>query len=1515
MWGTEQFTSDTTIQTTISNGGCNTVQNVNIHVWPEYQMYDTVYLRGVTTFSLNGIDANFNENENPVNLDSTVLHQCDSAFFLHLVQLSPQPENLTVCGGSITIGGNTYTEDASVVDTVKHIVNGITYYDTITAYDIHILPAGQVVDSSIEGSSFTYLGQTYRHDATFADPNNTCDSIHFIVLNPVADVITRDTSLQCLIGGSISDILQNDTTHLADHDSIHITLFQYRPSYSIDINIDTLQPFVWNGNTYTEDGTYPASLRSIHNCDSTVTLHLHITGDMPTVYDTVSVPAQNIGGCDTLAIQGHVFRATRTEAYDTTISFITNHAPHDTLYTYNIHFNISFHQYDTVTYTSPYAYHGNNYTTPGNHIVYPLNCDTTFHLNLTIVDALPCDTSYGPTQQPVGCDQLVWEGVTYRRETRLFDTLVNAVGCDSIRQVHIIIHRSFKDSAFFRPDAGSIYTWPHNGEQYTANGTYYDSLTDRNGCDSIYAITLRWRPENCVDVYGEVDTSACGEVVWNRQTYTASTTLVDTLVSIDECDSIRTVNINVKRVSQRFIDTSGCEFLWYNGYSYRESIDETTTLGTLANGCDSSERLRITINHNTNYIDTFVACERFRFENTVFTNTQDYIGNPRTNSQGCDSNINLHIIILHNISLDTQATVCDSMLWHDRYYTTTGSYTHTDSAANGCDSTTTLHLTINHSTHIENSVSACDFYNWYGDTYDRSGVYNMQTSGPNGCPLHEALHLTILHSTSVHIDTSACDFLAWHANYFRTDTTATFVTTNHDHCDSIQYLTLHIRHSSNTQRSVTACDSYLWHDSLFLATTDYTHHGTNHIGCDSATTLHLTIVHSDTIDTIITACNSLNWHGKTYTSSTIDTFRVDDGNCRGAEILHLTLGHSSTNRLQQNVCDSLRWHDSTYTVSTTDMHTFTSAEGCDSTVTLALFVRYSTHSVVNASECNHYTWHGVTYTESTDTASFRRYNHAGCDSIVHLHLTIRHDANVIDTIRACEQYTYNNRVFTEDGIIGSTRALTIYGCDSLTTLYLSIYQNGDSIVESKTVCNTYVWEDGHRYNNDTVVTRAVENAGCTTTHVLHLTVNHDLTLHDTIHACNEYVWSGRLYTYSTTETLTGTTREGCTQRNVMHLTIHNDHQLVIDTAVCTRLDLGNGIIYDANVSNLRRSMGNTVDGCDSTLLLTLRINGRYEDTNIMACNSVEWNGTTYLQSKKLIDTIRLENGCDSIYAVKITVAYPSTSIDVLHACDSMTWRNGTTYYENTLLVDTVHIIDECDSIIYLSLKLDSSIHQENYQATNTAFIWDEKTYNISGDYTHTYTAANGCDSSVTVHLVVTNIPNPMILNHDQRLLMINHYPFGERGSRVDYYGYRWYCNGTPIEGANYDTYSLINGDLLNGCFYVEASVDEDLNAWLSSNLICLGNYGIHDVASADVSFMAYPNPAKAGSPLQLTTTLNEAHLNDATVSLFDHQGRQLIDMPYSKAATGLTMPSTSGIYLLRLTTTDGLILATRIIVR
>ena len=1174
--------------------------------------------------------------------------------------------------------------------------------------------------------------------------------------------------------------------------------------------------------------------------------------------------------------------------------------------------------HDTAIALSPYAYHNNSYTLSGDYTVPSPNCDTTFHLHLNIVTALPCDTSYGPTQQPRGCDAVVWDGQTYTQETRFFDTLVNSVGCDSIRHVHVIVYRSFKDSIFVQPDTNQAsYTWAHNQQQYSANGIYYDSLHTVNGqCDSIYVLRLHWLVANCEPTYSERDTAVCGSMVWKGRRYTSSALLIDTLRNLDGCDSIATIRLTIKEQWQQLTDTSACDFLWYNGTTYTQSIDSITTLGRLANGCDSSRRLHITIRHSTTYNDTFTACERFRWENTVFSQTQDYVGNPRTNSQGCDSNIRLRIIILTGATTDTTAIACDSMTWHGTTYYDNGDYTFTTTGGNNCDSTVVLHLTIVSSQHDEITATSCDRYMWYEQSYTQSGNYtSVLAPTEDGCNHTVTLHLTILRSTTVRIDTSVCDYLAWHANYFRTDTVASFTTTNRVHCDSTEYLTLHIRHSSTSQRNVTACDSYTWHDSLFHHTTDYTHHATNHVGCDSAITLHLTIVHSDTVDTTIHACNRYTWHDSTYRSSTTDTFSVNDGNCHGAEIIHLVMGHSTTQRLQENRCDSLRWNDSTYTVSTTTQHTFTNVQGCDSTVTLQLYLRYSTHSYVSASECYSYTWHGITYYETTDTAKFVRTNTQGCDSVVHLRLTIRPSVEVDDTIKACERYVYNNRTYTSEAILNVSHGYTIYGCDSTTTQLLVIGHNGQNYNEQATACNSYTWRDNMTYYADTVINKSMtDDYGCENNYTLALTIHHDTIIHDTVQACNSYMWSGRLFTYSVTESLTGTTSHGCVQRNVLHLTIHKDKVRTIDTAVCEELRL-DANTYTNSVENLRRSMGRTVHGCDSTLVLTLRIKGRRTDTNVVNCNTVVWDSTTYIASQDLIDTIPMDNGCDSIHTIHIIVTHPGTTVDIFQACDSLTWRNGITYYEDQLLIDTVHIAGGCDSIIYLSLKIDANTHSEITATANQPYLWDNETYTASGDYTHTYEAANGCDSTITLHLTYTTMRNPEILSHDQRLVMLNHYPNGQNGGRIDYYAYQWYCNGTPIEGATSDSYSYSSGGNLNGCFYVEVAVDANRNGWLRSNLICLGTYGIDDVDTPDGRLSIYPNPAERGATATLELTDSPAGTQEGTILLYDHLGRLILTQPCHAGDNTIVMPTTAGNYLLQLHTIDGRTTTTKVVVR
>ncbi|MDD2205047.1 MAG: T9SS type A sorting domain-containing protein, partial [Bacteroidales bacterium] len=71
-------------------------------------------------------------------------------------------------------------------------------------------------------------------------------------------------------------------------------------------------------------------------------------------------------------------------------------------------------------------------------------------------------------------------------------------------------------------------------------------------------------------------------------------------------------------------------------------------------------------------------------------------------------------------------------------------------------------------------------------------------------------------------------------------------------------------------------------------------------------------------------------------------------------------------------------------------------------------------------------------------------------------------------------------------------------------------------------------------------------------------------------------------------------------------------------------------------------------------------------------------------------------------------------------------------------VKTYTAANGCDSTVTLHLTINNSVtHQFSVTACDS-YTWDGTNYTTSGDYQKTYTAANGCDSTVTLHLTINN---------------------------------------------------------------------------------------------------------------------------------------------------------------------------------
>jgi hypothetical protein len=87
------------------------------------------------------------------------------------------------------------------------------------------------------------------------------------------------------------------------------------------------------------------------------------------------------------------------------------------------------------------------------------------------------------------------------------------------------------------------------------------------------------------------------------------------------------------------------------------------------------------------------------------------------------------------------------------------------------------------------------------------------------------------------------------------------------------------------------------------------------------------------------------------------------------------------------------------------------------------------------------------------------------------------------------------------------------------------------------------------------------------------------------------------------------------------------------------------------------------------------------------------------------------------------------------ACNSFVWKNET-YTESGNYEKLYTATDGSDSIVTLHLTINKPKATDVYKTVETSYNWDGDEYSLSGEYNKTYTAKNGCDSIVTLHLTI-----------------------------------------------------------------------------------------------------------------------------------------------------------------------------------
>lgn len=183
-----------------------------------------------------------------------------------------------------------------------------------------------------------------------------------------------------------------------------------------------------------------------------------------------------------------------------------------------------------------------------------LSANTSSGYVANVIKLNKCQDKTYSTLEVKSCYKYVFHGTTYDQSGTYFKTISNAVGCDSIITLKLTILDSSSTSITI--NACSEYNF--NGKKLTVSGIYTDTLINAVGCDSIVTLKLNILRTSI----SQTKTICEGEYFISRGVKQfAAGIYIDTLKTYTGCDSIVTTTliVNPKPKPDLGVDKRFCE--------------------------------------------------------------------------------------------------------------------------------------------------------------------------------------------------------------------------------------------------------------------------------------------------------------------------------------------------------------------------------------------------------------------------------------------------------------------------------------------------------------------------------------------------------------------------------------------------------------------------------------------------------------------------------------------------------------------------------------------------------------------------------------------------------------------------------------------------------------------------------------------------------------------------------------------------------------------------------------------
>ena len=1329
------FTYTQNLETSL---GCDSTVTLTLTVNPIYNpVFDVVICEGESY-----TENNFNENATGTYTQNLQTENgCDSTVTLNLTVNPVKTTNLeaTICSGA------TYSENNF---NVTPIVDGS-----------ELEPGQKYKDLTYTQNLQTYLG---------------CDSTVTLTLHVspqyeeviTAEICKGETYTDYDFNAKRSGQYIQYRTTVDGCDSNLVLNLTVNPIYTKDVTeyICKGTSFEFGGETLTEEGEYTHTFQTVKGCDSVVNLTLMYYPYYETTPLTVEI-------CDGQSYDFHGESFTQAGTYERTLQTINGcdsvvaltvvvNPVKTTLLTETICSNESYDFFGTaLRYAGTYNH--TLQTTKG--------CDSVISLTLIVnpvkttnLEATICSGTYY-TENNFNLTAYTEE---VEKDTVVVDTLDTYLGCDSI--VNLTLHVLPIPYSNNTQEICQGQTFDFNGEILSESGDYTSVLAGMgtNGCDSIAYLTLIVNP-----VYNDepVEATICNgeEYEFAGETFTQAGTYTRTLSTVNSCDSVVTLVLNVNPVyNDEPVEATIC-----NGQEYAFAGETFTQAGTYErtlqtiNGCDSTVTLTLTVNpvYSENRVVNICPGTAYDFYGQRISVAGNYEKHFET-VNGCDSVVYLQVIVnpvYEGVVKDVTICEGEEYAFAGETLTEAGSYTRTLQTINGCDSTVTLNLSVTPLNNQVFDVAICE-----GQTYTENG-FNASETGTytrevveNECTSTWTLNLTVNPVYDTVIEATICEGATYTENGFSADLVGTYYRTLQtvNGCDSLVTLHLQMTDRLETAIEATICSNatYEFDGQDLNEEGVYTANLTGVGGCDSVVTLtlHVNDVLTSEFDAAICQGQSYDWNGIACTENTdyVQTFQSVSG-CDSVVTLHLTVYPVENTVEEATICEgtSYTWNNVEYTEAGTYELTLQNANGCDYTATLNLNMTPNIQNEETISFCegSSVMYEGVEYDQAGTYILTSVNPETQCTETTVLTVTSLPIEDQLTEATICEgtSYTWNGTTYTEAG----TYPVTLQnenGCDYTSTLALTVNPIAHETID-QTICQGSAVQFGNLVLSSTgSYTQTFQSVvtGCDSVVTLNLTVSPNKTTTTNVTICEgeTYEFNGEVLAQAGLYSATLPSYEGCDSTVTLNLIVNAVKTSTINATICE------GETYEFNNQTLSEAGQYTaelqaVSGCDSIVTLNLTVNPLNNQTfNATICEGEVYNQNGFVVSQAGTYTREVvANGCTSIWTLNLTVT-PANNQTI-----SATICQGEIYTENGFIANqsgtyTRQVVENgCTSIWTLNLTV-LPVYAQTISATiceGESYEFNGQSYTEAGTYTASLQTINGCDSTVTLNLSVTPLNN------------------------------------------------------------------------------------------------------------------------------------------------------------------------------